>query len=478
MAARSALTALALLLLLPQAARASVTVRKTDKGPTGYEVDWRYVNATAQRVLIGGGIYPFTDSLHTVLGSSDSGYASIVASGLYDPRVDYRPGDFYVGVEVPRDYRWPYEMTRGEDGVWTYTTPLPSAIYSFAYLVDCDYVSDCDITTGQLVIDPDLPPFENVKGDQVASSFQVPFDARFQSTASTDISFDANFDYALTAPEGHRGTVESVNYTSPGSIHPAPDVHDFTIYLPPGYAGTGGKNGTGGGKKKYPLMYLSHGAGGDGNDWQNLARMGSIMDHLILEGYIEPTVVVMPSFYNLDASLGRFIYGNSSTTGYAPSSAYIRENYAEYLFPWVESHYDVCATSSCRAFAGLSLGGLLTYEMYINMTDYFGYFGMFSPATDGSTASGGGGANGSTRLDPAGNPAQASAGVFVSYGLYDLVAGAAADLQAKLAAANVTFDSRVEPFGSHYWNTWQDALWWFGRTALWRPRPFTVDTGR
>lgn len=32
-----------------------------------------------------------------------------------------------------------------------------------------------------------------------------------------------------------RGTIQSVNYTSPGSIWPAPDVHDFTIYLPVGY---------------------------------------------------------------------------------------------------------------------------------------------------------------------------------------------------------------------------------------------------
>lgn len=156
-------------------ASASVTVRKTGKAPTGYEVDFKYTNTTARRVTIGGGIQPFTDQFHTTLQKS----------GLYDPH-DYQPGDFYVSARTPADYKWPYEMTAAaDDGSgewnWTYTTPLPSGIYSFAYLVDCDVVASCSIDTGKLVIDPDLPPFMNVQGDQVASSFQVPFDAEFQA---------------------------------------------------------------------------------------------------------------------------------------------------------------------------------------------------------------------------------------------------------------------------------------------------------
>lgn len=159
-------------------AAASVTVRKTGKAPTGYEVDFKYINTTASRVTIGGGIQPFTDQFHTTLQKS----------GLYDPH-DYQPGDFYVSARTPADYQWPYEMTPADDGsgVWTYTTPLPSGIYSFAYLVDCDVVALCSIETGKLVIDPDLPPFMNVQGDQVASSFQVPFDAEFVSNIQSSL---------------------------------------------------------------------------------------------------------------------------------------------------------------------------------------------------------------------------------------------------------------------------------------------------
>ncbi|OIW23786.1 alpha/beta-hydrolase [Coniochaeta ligniaria NRRL 30616] len=449
-------TALVLLGLAISRVSAFVTIHKTCKGPTGYEVEFRYVNTTAERVLIGGGIQPFTDQFHTT-------GTSYRVNGRYNPH-DYRPGDFYIsnsGLPAEPAYKWPYEMTQSAagDGVWTYTTPLPSGLYSYAYLVDCNYAPNCSIDTGQLVIDPDMPPFMNVVGDQVASSFQVPFDAKFQ----TSPELNTNFDYALDAPDpaANRGTVKTENYTSPGSIHPAPDVHDFAVYLPAEYGRVPGK--------KYPLLYLSHGAGGNGDDWENLGRMSHIMDNLIRLGHIPPTVVVTPSFYNLDASGGFFIYGNRSSSVPVPPAPLVRENLEKYLFPWVESHYDVCTNASCRAFAGLSMGGVLAYEMYVNATDLFDYYGMFSPATTGPYIN---------ASDVTANPALSEKGIMVAYGLYDFVLPMARDLQTALDASGIRYINRVTPFGSHYWNTWQDELWWFGRKVLWKPLPFGVQTGR
>ncbi len=457
------LTPLALSLLsLSVSTSASVTIRKTGRGPTGYEVDFKYINTTAKRVLIGGGIQPFTDQFHTT-------GTSYRFNGRYDPH-DYQPGDFYVSNPSPQlpaepAYKWPYEMTLSPNdtaGLWTYTAPLPSGIYSFAYLVNCNYAPNCSIDTGHLVLDPDLPPFQNVHGDQVSSSFQVPFDAQFQASPE----LNTNFDYALAVsdPALHRGTVKTANYTSPGSLHPAPDVHDFGIYLPAEYGKVPGK--------KYPLLYLSHGAGGNGADWENLGRMSHIMDNLIRLGHIPPTVVVTPSFYNLDASVSdgkKFIYGNKSHSVPIPPIPFVRENLDKYLFPWVESHYDVCANASCRAFAGLSMGGVLTYEMYVNATDRFDYYGMFSPATNAPYIS---------EKDVARNPGLKNKGIIVAYGLYDFVFPQARELQTALDGLGIRYVNRVTPFGSHYWNTWQDELWWFGVKVLWKDLPFGVQTGR
>ncbi|KAL2115425.1 hypothetical protein VTJ04DRAFT_9680 [Mycothermus thermophilus] len=465
---RSAVTvggALAALLgVQPHGASASVTVRKTGRGPTGYEVDFRYVNATAKSVKIGGGFQPFTDQFHT------TGTIHRV-NGRFDPW-SYQPGDFWVSnpyPQLPEDYPWPYEMQRsnesGHEGEWILTVPLPSGTYTYAFLPDCAYAPNCTIDSGQLVVDPDVPPLQNVPGDALSSNFHVPFDPEFQFTPELNL----NFDYALPAPKPchNRGTVMYVNYTSPGSIHPAPDVHDFVIYLPPGYARNKTKT-----RKEYPLLYLSHGANGNGGDWENLGRMSHIMDNLIRLGHIPPTVVVAPTFYNLNATYQnntKYLYGNRTHTVPVPPALLVRENYEKYLFPFVESHFDVCRNASCRAFAGLSMGGVLAYEMLVNATDTFDYFGLFSPATLPPYIG---------EKDLKKNPALKEKGIFIAYGLYDFVFQWARDLQTALDALEIRYLNRVTPFGSHAWNTWQDELWWFGQKVLWKELPLWKLVGR
>lgn len=67
----------------------------------------------------------------------------------------------------------------------------------------------------------------------------------------------------------------------------------------------------------------------------------------------------MPTFYNLDAKLPRFIYGSSEILA-TPYPDHVRANDQRYIFSWVKAHYDICCDPSYLAFAGLSLGGWLT----------------------------------------------------------------------------------------------------------------------
>src|SRR6185369_12837155 len=57
------------------------------------------------------------------------------------------------------------------------------------------------------------------------------------------------------------------------------------IYTPPGFSK----------KKKYPVLYLLHGIGGDEKEWLNGGAPQVILDNLYSENKIVPMIVVMPN---------------------------------------------------------------------------------------------------------------------------------------------------------------------------------------
>ncbi|EME89733.1 carbohydrate esterase family 1 protein, partial [Pseudocercospora fijiensis CIRAD86] len=405
-------------------ALAAVSVVPSNGSPTGYKVTIKYHNSSAQEVQIAG-IPHFTNQYQTTITSAAS----------FDP-TDYKPGDFPAFTDVSV-----YSMEAKGDGAFTFTRPLPSGTYQYYFLPDCQNVTLC-VSMDQGITDPDNPPFETVQGTEAGSPFQVPYHPGYQSYADVNL----NFDYALPV-SGPQGKIVADFYPSPGAVSPSADLHDFAVYLPPGYDNNSAH-------AAYPLLYLSHGGGGAAGDWQNQGQVSNILDRLILEGHIEPTVVVMPTFNGLL---------NTSN----PSAQIVRPLYQQYLFPYIESHYHVSTDPGRRAFAGLSLGSALTYEMYINATSYFGYYGLFS----GALAPG-------HPLDDyvntsmaAQNPALLDRGLTVAYGLFDIAFDDTRLLQEALDGIGSKYVSRVAPFGFHAWNTWQDALWTFGRTTLWKARP-------
>lgn len=57
------------------------------------------------------------------------------------------------------------------------------------------------------------------------------------------------------------------------------------IYTPPGFSR----------KKKYPVLYLLHGIGGDEKEWLKGGKPQVILDNLYADNKIEPMIVVMPN---------------------------------------------------------------------------------------------------------------------------------------------------------------------------------------
>jgi enterochelin esterase-like enzyme len=57
------------------------------------------------------------------------------------------------------------------------------------------------------------------------------------------------------------------------------------VYTPPGYSK----------KKKYPVLYLLHGIGGDEKEWLKGGSPQVILDNLYADKKLEPMIVVMPN---------------------------------------------------------------------------------------------------------------------------------------------------------------------------------------
>src|ERR1041384_3894196 len=77
------------------------------------------------------------------------------------------------------------------------------------------------------------------------------------------------------------GRIDSITYSSKtvGTVRRA------LVYTPPGYSK----------KKKYPVLYLLHGIGGDEKEWLKGGRPQVILDNLYAEGKLQPMLVVMPN---------------------------------------------------------------------------------------------------------------------------------------------------------------------------------------
>jgi enterochelin esterase-like enzyme len=114
-----------------------------------------------------------------------------------------------------------------------------------------------------------------------------------------------------------------------------------SVYLPPGYSA----------ERRYPVLYLLHGIGGNQHEWRGYVRANTVLDNLIADGKALPMIVVMPN--------GRAL---------------------EFLIPAVDAKYATLADAKHRALAGLSMGGGQALNFGLAHLDTFASVGGFSSA--------------------------------------------------------------------------------------------------
>ena len=158
-----------------------------------------------------------------------------------------------------------------------------------------------------------------------------------------------------------RGKLEMVSYESKS----VGTTRKMQVYTPPGYTK----------EKKYPVLYLLHGIGGDETEWQRFAAPDVLLDNLIADGKARAMIVVMP---NGRAQKNDRAEGDVFRS--APAFAAFEKDLLEDVIPTIESRYSVEADREHRALAGLSMGGGQSLNFGLAHLDRFAWVGAFSAA--------------------------------------------------------------------------------------------------
>ena len=267
--------------------------------------------------------------------------------------------------------------------------------------------------------------FEPAKGQDVIAAPQPGFD--------------------LIQPNIPHGKIDSFNYQS----KTVGTTRQSLIYTPPGYSK----------KKKYPVLYLLHGIGGDDKEWLNGGHPEIILDNLYALGKVEPMIVIMPN--------GRAMKNDSATGNiFAPDKvqafARFEKDLLNDLIPYVQKHFPVYTDRQDRAIAGLSMGGGQSLNFGLGNLDKFAWIGAFSAAPNTKTPE---------ELVP--NPEEARKKIkllWISCGASDGLISFSQRTHDYLVKNTVPHIYYIEP-GVHEFKVWKDGLYMFSQ-VIFKP----VDT--
>lgn len=314
-------------------------------------------------------------------------------------------------------------FTKGEDGAWTgYTRPLDEGFHYYTINID-----------GAEVPDPNTLFFYGA--GRWGSAVEIP-------------AKDADF-YALkNVPHGQ---LREIHYFAKSS---KTNRHAF-VYTPPDYD----KEIT----KRYPVLYLQHGAGEDETGWGRQGYAGLIMDNLIAERKTRPFIIAMEFGGNPFAGGQARTNSAAGATNSAAGGPRGNFNFSAFenaliddFIPFIDANFRTIADQPHRAMAGLSMGGMQTRAITLAHLDKFSHIGVFS-----------GGSVAVTNITDMAAFKEKAKLVFVSYGSRELgtnrVAGRGfgGDPKVNVAAlkeAGINSVFYESPNTAHEWLSWRRSL--------------------
>ena len=169
--------------------------------------------------------------------------------------------------------------------------------------------------------------------------------------------------------KGYRGTVRAVNYKS---SEKALTERRMVVYLPESYAKEP--------ERRYPVVYLLHGARGNEVTWIERGDAFYSIDSLRMAGAAEDFILVLPNMnkYYSDADYNGGHASNAMRAFWVVDGD-VETHFMQDVVAAVDSLFRTVPEKSSRAIAGMSTGGLQAIYLSANYPDSFGYVGLFSP---------------------------------------------------------------------------------------------------
>ena len=238
------------------------------------------------------------------------------------------------------------DMVKQPDGFWTITTPpLVPGLHYYTLMIDGAEVSDTN-------------SHAFFGGGKHASAVEVP---------------EPGSAYYSIQDVPH-GDVHEIWYDSKvtGSWRHA------LVYTPPNYDTQM--------NVRYPVLYLQHGGGEDETGWTRQGHANFILDNLIAAGNCKPLIIVMAYGYARRAGqappdlTGKPFGSLEVMKAMQDMAAAFEDDVTQALIPYIDSKFRTLTDRDHRAMAGLSMGGMQTFQVTLNHLDLFSYIGGFSGA--------------------------------------------------------------------------------------------------
>ena len=290
-------------------------------------------------------------------------------------------------------------MSKDETGLWSVKTqPVIPDIYPYFFVVDGISVAD----PGNVLMFPN----ERFKNSLVDVQGQTSLIQSIRNVPHGKLTYE---------------------YYESQTLH---DTRPLLIYTPPGFNPQS--------NKRYPVLYLIHGATDTHETWFKVGRTNFILDNLIAQGKAEPMIVVMPY-----ANTGMTYLGTPMTIAQNSAQNLFNEEITKEIIPFVESHYNVITNAEGRAIAGFSRGGRQTLDAGLAYPEIFAYVCAFAPAGN---------------LDNFENGSYASASdlkaklklLWLSCGTDDTLYPRSLDIVKKLDELGIPYEKMFTP-GGHTW---------------------------